>query len=85
MVVYVGRTTDKITSAYEIGLSDSVWDPHRGFGACRLFGWRAPFAEEEFEEKTGIVLRHGEVCKAKLCITGEGFRTVRCAEPQGAY
>lgn len=59
MVIYVGRTTDTITSAYEIGLSDAVWDLHRGISACRLFGWWALFAEEEFEEKTGIVPNPG--------------------------
>lgn len=65
MGTYVGRTTDEeIASAYEIGLSDAVWRLHRGISACRLFGWWALFAEEAFEEKTGIVLRRGEVCKA---------------------
>lgn len=78
MVVYVGKTTDKNTSAYEIGLSDVAWDPHQGFRTGRLFGWREPFSSDEFERKTGIILRRGEVCRAKLCITGEGFQTVPC-------
>lgn len=77
MVVYIGKTSDRLMPTYEIGVTQETWDPHLGFVGGRLFEWLAPFRSEEFEQRTGIVLGSGELCKAKIRITDSGFTPVR--------